>query len=250
MVLEPRDRFRVEVVGRLVEQQEIGGTQKEPAEGHATPFAARERGDIRIAGRTPQRVHRHLDLRIELPGADLIDPILHASLLGQHLVHFVGVEVFGKARVERVELIEQRADLDGAFFDVALDVLRWIESRFLGQVADRDAGSRKRFAEKRRVVARHDLQERALAGAVQAEDANLRARQKREPDVFQDLMVGRMDLPEPFHRVNELWCHGYLRGVTAVERTNVGAKLLQARADKYTPPHRRQLGWTSPLAAA
>ncbi len=218
VMFEPGNRFRVEMVGRLVEEQEVGGTQQEPAEGNATPLASRERGDVRIARRTPQRVHRHLDLRIEFPGTDLIDSILHASLLGQDLVHFVGVQVFAKARVERVELIQQRADLSGAFFDVAFDVLRGIESRFLGQVAHRDAGSRKRFAEERRVVARHDFQQRALAGAVQAEDANLRAGQEREPDVFQDLMVGWMDLPEPFHRVDELWCHEYLRGVTAVER--------------------------------
>ena len=96
-VLEPGDRLGVEVVGRLVEQQQIRGAQQQPAEGDAAPLTARQRGDVRVARRAAQRVHRHLDLRVELPGADLVDAVLHAPLLGEHLVHLVGREVLGEA---------------------------------------------------------------------------------------------------------------------------------------------------------
>ena len=41
--LEPRDRLGVEVVGRLVEQQQVGRLQQQPAERHAAPLAARQR---------------------------------------------------------------------------------------------------------------------------------------------------------------------------------------------------------------
>ena len=41
--LEPRDRFGVEVVGRLVEQQQIGRLQQQPAQRHAAALAARQR---------------------------------------------------------------------------------------------------------------------------------------------------------------------------------------------------------------
>ena len=54
------------------------------------------------------------------------------------------------------------------------------------------------------VLARHDAEQRALAGAVQAEHADLRAGEKREPDVLENFGVGRMDLPETLHGVDEL----------------------------------------------
>ena len=43
-----------------------------------------------------------------------------------------------------------------------------------------------------------------LARAVEAEDADLGAGKEREPDVFENLGVGRINLPEPLHGVNEL----------------------------------------------
>src|SRR5207302_99824 len=99
---------------------------------------------------------------------------------------------------------EKGASLGDPFFDVAEDVLRRIELRLLMEESDRQALRRERFADKLMVLARHDSEERALSGAVQAEDANLRARQKREPDVFKNLGVGRMNLPETFHGIDEL----------------------------------------------
>ena len=46
-----------------------------------------------------------------------------------------------------------------------------------------------------------------LPDAVEAEDADLGAGQERQPDVAQDLVVGLVDLAEPFHGVDELWRH-------------------------------------------
>ena len=54
------------------------------------------------------------------------------------------------------------------------------------------------------ILACHDLQQRALARAVQPEHTNLRAGKKRQPDVLENDGVGRMNLPEPFHRVDVL----------------------------------------------
>ena len=89
-VFEPCDRLGVEMVGGLVEQQQIRSTQQQLAERDAPPFAARQRGHRRIPRRAAERVHRHLDLRVELPGANLVDAVLHAALFREHLVHFVG----------------------------------------------------------------------------------------------------------------------------------------------------------------
>jgi hypothetical protein len=54
------------------------------------------------------------------------------------------------------------------------------------------------------VLASHDPEQRALARAVQAKDADLRAVIEREPDVFENLLVRGIDLPEPLHGVDEL----------------------------------------------
>ena len=66
--LEPGDRFGVEMVGRLVEQQQVGRLQQQPAQRDAAALAARERGDVGVRRRQAQRVHRELEPRIEVPG--------------------------------------------------------------------------------------------------------------------------------------------------------------------------------------
>jgi hypothetical protein len=76
----------------------------------------------------------------------------------------------------------------------------------LGQKTDADPVCRPGLADKLLVLAGHDPQQCALAGAVQAEHADFRAWQERQPDILQDDMVGRVNLPEPFHGVDEL--HG------------------------------------------
>ena len=91
-----------------------------------------------------------------------------------------------------------------ALFDVALTVFAGIEPRLLLEKADRDAVSGKRLADELGVLARHDLQQRALARAVETKHADLCAGEKREPDVLENDGVGRMNLPEPFHGVDVL----------------------------------------------
>ena len=48
VALEPGDRFGVEVVGRLVEQQQVGLAQQQPAERDAAPLAAGEGRDVGV----------------------------------------------------------------------------------------------------------------------------------------------------------------------------------------------------------
>ncbi len=92
MLFEPGHGFGVEMVGRLVEQQQIGLGQQQPAERHAAPLAARQLVDPGVAGRAAQRVHGDLDLARQFPGAEMVDLFLQFGLLGDQLVHLV----FGK----------------------------------------------------------------------------------------------------------------------------------------------------------
>jgi hypothetical protein len=70
--------------------------------------------------------------------------------------------------------------------------------------ADADPFGRERLSNEAVILPRHDLQQAALPGAVQSENANLRARQERQPDIFQNDMVGLVHLPQALHGVDEL----------------------------------------------
>ena len=100
-----------------------------------------------------------------------------------------------------VGFLQQEPELDPA-----KDVRGNVEDgvRYLRDLLDRFNTISAGFADEVLLLTRHDLEQRALARAVESEDADLRARQERQPDVFENLGVGRINLPEPLHRVNEL----------------------------------------------
>ncbi len=75
---------------------------------------------------------------------------------------------------------------------VALDVLGRVELWLLGEVADGEARGQAGLAGVAVVEAGHDLQQRRLARAVDAEHADLGARVERQRDVLQHCLVGRV----------------------------------------------------------
>ena len=119
VALEPGDGLGVEVVRRLVEEQQVGRAEQQAAERDAALLAAGERRDVGVAGRQAQRVHRVLELRVEVPGVGGVDLVLEAR-------HLVGGLV-GVVHRELVEAVEQRLRLGDAVLDVALDVLALVE---------------------------------------------------------------------------------------------------------------------------
>ena len=100
VALEPVDGLGVEVVGRLVEQQQVGRGQQQAAQRDAAALAAGELRDVGVGGRQAQRVHRVLELRVEVPGVGGVDLVLQARELVRGLVGVVGGEL--------VEAVEQR----------------------------------------------------------------------------------------------------------------------------------------------
>jgi hypothetical protein len=91
-LLEPFHALGVEVVGRLVEQQQVGLGQQQPAERDAALLAAGEHVDLLLPRRQAQRVGR--DLQLVAP------PVLSIAssfglLLGQLVEVGVGLRVRG-----------------------------------------------------------------------------------------------------------------------------------------------------------
>ncbi len=135
---EPVDRLGVEVVGRLVEQQQVGRRQQQPAQRDAATLAAGERRDVGVVGRAAQRVHRDLDVAVEAPRVGGGDLVLQLALeLADLVVVGIGVGPHGHHLVVPVD---DRLDRGDAVHDVAADVLRRVELGFLGEVPDAEAG--------------------------------------------------------------------------------------------------------------
>ena len=184
VVLQPGDRFGVEVVGRLVEQEDIRLGEQEAGEGDAPPLAAAEHGDGRIAGRAAQGVHRQLQLIVEVPGVVMVEPVLQPALFGDERVE-VGVGV-GEALVDGVEGGEVVHDGLHRFLDHLAHRLAVVQLRLLFQQADAVAGGEGDVALVALVLAGDDAQQRALAGAVEAEHADFRAVVEAEADVLEN----------------------------------------------------------------
>ena len=203
--LEPCDRLRVEMVRRLVEQQQVGRREQQPAERDAAPLAAGQRGDVAVAFRQPQRVHRVIDGSVELPRVGAVDRVLDGRLLGEQCVEVsVGL---GELRGDLVEPVEQVANRAHAVLDVAAHVLLGIEPRLLLEQADARPGRKLCDAGGGFLVPRHDPQDGRLTGTVRPEHADLRAREERQGDVCQHLPVRAVELVDPVHRVDVFAAH-------------------------------------------
>ena len=196
VAFEPVDGLGVEMVGRLVEQQELGLVEQQAAERDAALFAAGELGHVGIVRGAAERVHRLLDLALEIPQALGLDLILEAR-------HFIRGLV-GIVHRQFVVAVEDRLLVLHAEHGVALDVERGVKLRLLRQVADLRALGDEALADELGVEPSHDAHERRLARAVDAEHADFRVRVEGEVDVVEDLLAARIGLGEPPHVIDEL----------------------------------------------
>ena len=200
-LLEPIHAFRVQVVGRFVEQQHVGLRQQQAAQRDAAFLAAGKIGDFRVPWRQPQRIGRDLEQVLDVGAAGREDGFVF-GLFGGELVE-VGIRL----RIRRInffQLLLRLQDFAQAAFDRLAHILLGIKLRFLRQVADAQVRHRGRFAFDLLVLPRHDLQQAGLAGTVQAEHADLGAGEERQRDVLEDLTLRRDDFANPLHRVNVL----------------------------------------------
>ena len=201
VLLEPQHGLGVQVVGGLVEQQQVRLLEQQLAQRHTAALATGEHGDVRVRRRAAQRVHRLLELRVELPRVGVVDGFLQLAHLGQQRVE-VGVGL-GHQAADLVEAVDLGLDVGHGLLDVAEDRLLLVERRLLLKDADGVPGREPRLTVRRRVEARHDLEDRRLAGAVRADDADLRARQEVQRHVVEDDLVA-VRLARLVHGVDEL----------------------------------------------
>ncbi len=198
MAFQPRHRFGVEMVGRLVQQQQLRLIEQQLAQRNAAALAARKLGHIGIVGRAAQRVHRLVDLAVEIPEARGLDLVLQFG-------HLVG-GLFRIVHRQFVIAIEDRLLLGDALHDVLAHRLGRIEVGLLLEIADAGALGDPGLAIILLVEAGHDLEQRRLAGAVDAEYADLGVGVERQMDVIEHL-PGRVALGQTLHEIDELARH-------------------------------------------
>ena len=131
VLLEPQHALGVEVVGRLVEQQQVGLGQQQLAQRHAALLTTGEVGDRLVGRRAAQRVHRLLELGVDVPRVGGVELLLELAHLVHQLVGVVGRHQFGDLVVP-VELALDRH----ALFDVLADGLGLVELGLLHEDAD------------------------------------------------------------------------------------------------------------------
>ena len=207
--LEPEHRLGVEVVRRLVEEEQVRRREEQSAQRDAAALAAGERVDVAVAFRQSQRVHRMVEPVVELPEVGAVDRVLHLRLLGEERV-VVRIRL-GKGGADLVEAVEQVAQRADTVLDVAAHVLGRIELWLLFEQAHGRARRQLRHAGRGLVPPGHDPQQGRLAGAVRAEDADLRPGQERERDVREHLAVRAVELVGPVHREDVVRGHGGCR---------------------------------------
>lgn len=138
VLLQPVHRLGVEVVGGLVEEQQVGLLEEELAERDAALLTAGEVGDGPVAGRAAQGVHGLLELGVEVPGVRVVQLLLQLAHLFEQRVGVVGRHLLG----DLVEPVELALDLGDAVLHVLQDRLRLVQRRLLEQDADGVAGVR------------------------------------------------------------------------------------------------------------
>ncbi len=130
VLLEPLHALGVEVVRGLVEQQQVGLLQQQLAQGHAAALPAGQHRHVGVSGRAAQRVHRLLELGVEIPGVQVVDLLLQHAHLGHERVE-VRVRI-GHQLGDLVVPVDQRLGLGDPLLDVAQHGLGLVELRLLG----------------------------------------------------------------------------------------------------------------------
>jgi hypothetical protein len=239
VLLEPEHGLGVEVVGGLVEEQQVGLLEQQLAERDAAALATGEGLDVGVRRRTAQGVHRLLELGVEVPGIGVVDVLLELAHLGHQRVE-VGVGV-GHLLADRVVAVELGLDGTGALLDVAQDGLVLVELRLLHEDPDGVARGQPRLTVGGLVESGHDLEHRRLAGTVGADDADLGSGEEGQGDVIEDDLVA-VRLAGTRHDIDELGHAARLSTPCRIPESPAAAPAA--------PPAQAALSRTSPVAGS
>jgi len=110
--LEPGDRGGVEVVGRLIQEQQVGLGEQQTRKGNTAALATTQQRGHRVRGRTIECLHGHRHLRVQRPAIELLESLRELGLLRQqsHLIQRTNGAAVRRGRRARA-LRQQPVDL-------------------------------------------------------------------------------------------------------------------------------------------
>ena len=203
VLLQPLHGLGVQVVRRLVEQQQVRLGEQELSQRYTTALATRKVGHRGVGRRAAQSFHGLLDLGINLPSIGGVQLFLQLAHLFHELIAVVGGHFLG----DLLEALLLFKDIAQALFDVAAHGLLVIERRLLLQDAHGGTWIQESLAVGRLVQAGHNLQNGGLTGTVRADHTNLGTWVERHCYIVKDDFIANC-LAHVFHRVDE-FAHFY-----------------------------------------
>ncbi len=238
--LEPGDALGVEVVGRLVQEQEVGALEQDLAERDAPAFAAGERARRRRRPAGSRMASMAISMRRSRSQPSAASMASWTWACSSSSASISSASGPSPSRVlissNRVEVGADRRDGD---LDVAAHVERRVEHRLLGQVADRDPRGRPGRPDVVGLDPGHDPQERALARAVAPDHADLGPGIERQPDVLEDVLLA-VGLGEVFDGEDILGRHK-----VSLEFVGSMSVTSSSKVTGSTRPMRRAVGRSS-----
>ena len=175
---EPDDRFDVEVVRRLVEEEHVGTAEKHARHGDAHLPAAGERPDVAVDPLIvePEAVQHFARLALERVAAEMLVLLLDLAEARQDLVHVVGARRIGHRLIQRFELVMEGADAPAAGDGLVEHAAARHLFDVLAEVADRHPLGDRHVALVGGFLAGDHPEQSGLARAVRADEPDLLTR--------------------------------------------------------------------------
>ena len=200
--LQPRHGFRIQVVGRFVEQQHVWFFQQQAAQRHATAFTTGQVSDFRIPVWQTQGIGRALQLHVQVVTVVRLDNLfIFALLSGQFVEVRIRLGVFG---IHFIQTFQGVNHLGYRFFNGFTHGVFRVQLRFLRQVADLNARLRTGFTFDVCIDAGHDAQQGGLTGTVETQNTDFCAREEAQRDIFKNMTFRRDNFADTMHGINEL----------------------------------------------
>jgi hypothetical protein len=188
--LEPVRDIGVEVVRRLVEQQQVGVGDEQPRERDAAPFAARQLAAARVVAQHAECVQHGLGTVLDVVAAEVLEPFVEPLLFREQLVEpFRRVLGRRELGVHTVECPEHLVAAGDAAHDDVADRRVGGQRGFLRQEAEPQVAAHRAVARVGDELAGEDAQQRRLAAAVRAEQADAFALVDDQRDALQQVAI-------------------------------------------------------------
>ena len=191
--LEPEDRLDVEVVRRLVHQQDVGLAEHRACHRHAHLPAARKRADVAVDALVleAEAMEDFARLALERVAAEVLVFLLDMAEPLEDPVHVAGFRRVSHRGLKVLELVMQVAQPAAAGNHFVDDRPAAHLLDVLPEIADREALRDRDVALVRRLFSGDHPEERRLPGPVRAHEADLVARVQLERGIDkEDLAAG------------------------------------------------------------